>query len=280
MYKALGMGDLRIDLPIIEGIELAARHDFKGLMMDPAKIIEAGIDNVIEAMDKYGIVNAGFGLPYNFMGDEKTYKEGLDNLPALLEAVRKTGGTRASTYIMSFSDELPYDDMYDDLAKRLRPYAAMLKEYGISLGLEFLGPKHIYEGKKYEFIRTMPEMLRMTDSIGTGNCGLLLDAYHCHTAGYDMDIVKKLFANQVTLVHINDAMEGMAPDELPDSPRMLPGETGVIDIPKFLKNLIRIGYEGPVVVEPFYEPFNDIDDPDEKVRIVKVAVDKVWPENY
>lgn len=277
MYKALGLEDLGIDMPLLEGIELAARHGFTGLRMNPEKILEAGIDNVVAAMDKYGIINAGFNLPDSFKGDEETYKEGLEKLPRLLEAVRKTGGTRASTYILSFSETLPYDEEYDNIVRRLRPYAFLLKEYGIFLGLEFLGSKKIYEGKKYPFIHTLPEILRLADSIGTGNCGVLLDSYHCHTAGYNMDIVKSLYAYQIGLVHVNDAMEGYAHDELPDSPRMLPGETGVIDIPKFLRNLKHIGYEGPVVVEPFYEKFRTMKDPDEKVRMVKEALDSVWP---
>lgn len=277
MYKALGLEDLGINIPLLDGIELAARHGFTGLRMNPEKILEAGIDKVIYAMEKYGIVNAGFNLPDSFKGDEETYKSGLERLPALLEAARKTGGTRATTYILSFSQTLPYDEEYNNIARRLRPYALLLKEYGIFLGMEFLGTKSIYADKKYPFIHTLPEILRLADSIGTGNCGVLLDSYHCYTAGHSMDIVNSLHAFQIGLVHVNDAMPGYALDEIPDSPRMLPGETGVIDVKTFLRNLSRIGYEGPVVVEPFYEEFRTMKDADEIVRKVKQALDSVWP---
>lgn len=35
MYKALGLEDLGINMPLIEAIELAARHGFAGLRMSP-----------------------------------------------------------------------------------------------------------------------------------------------------------------------------------------------------------------------------------------------------
>ncbi len=278
MYKALGLEELGIEMPLLDAIEFAARHGFTGLRMNPQKIIEAGIDNVIAAMEKYGIVNAGFNLPNDYKGDKETYKSGLEKLATWLEAVRQTGGTRATTYILSFSETLPYDEEYNNIVRRLRPYALLLKEYGVFLGMEFLGTKSIYANKKYPFIHTLPEILRLADSIGTGNCGVLLDSYHCHTAGYSMNIVKSLNAWQIGLVHVNDAIPGFAPDELPDSPRMLPGETGVIDVKTFLRNLRHIGYEGPVVVEPFYEEFKVMKNPDEIVAKVKAALDSVWPE--
>ena len=43
MYKALGLEDLGINIPLLDGIELAARHGFTGLRMNPEKILEAGI---------------------------------------------------------------------------------------------------------------------------------------------------------------------------------------------------------------------------------------------
>ena len=47
-------------------------------------------------------------------------------------------------------------------------------------------------------------------------------------------------------------------DELPDNVRRLPGETGVIDITGFLQALDRIGYAGPISVEPFYQRISEM----------------------
>ena len=56
---------------------------------------------------------------------------------------------------------------------------------------------------------------------------------------------------QVVYVHINDAVAGVDVDEQLDDVRRLPGATGVIDLVGFLQALDRIGYDGPVAVEPF-----------------------------
>ena len=66
---------------------------------------------------------------------------------------------------------------------RLRPAAQILADKGISLGLEFLGPKTLRDGKPFEFIHTIEGMLELCDAIGTGNVGLLLDAWHWYTSG-------------------------------------------------------------------------------------------------
>jgi len=58
---------------------------------------------------------------------------------------------------------------------------------------------------------------------------------------------------------------------------MLPGETGVTDTKGLLKRLFHMGYEGPVLVEPFYEPFKTMTDADEKAAIAKASMDNVWP---
>ncbi len=56
---------------------------------------------------------------------------------------------------------------------------------------------------------------------------------------------------QVVLVHVNDALAGVPVDKQLDGVRGLPGATGVIDLVGFLHALQDIGYDGPVMAEPF-----------------------------
>jgi len=276
MYKALDMGSIGIGLPLLEGIELAAKHGYQGITMSFEEVEAAGVDAVRAAMERHNIVNAGMGLPWNYMDDDGWYDSTLVALRGKIKMARAVGCTRTNTGVMSSSD-VPYDERYDRVVGRLRPLAQMLQDEGIIMGMEFLGPTHIYKSRKYPFIRTLPELMRLADSIGAWNCGVLLDAYHCHTAGHAMDVAETITANRISLVHINDAAPGIPYDELPDSPRMLPGETGVIDVKGMLRRLFHMGYEGPVLVEPFYEKFKAIADPGEKAAIAKAAMDSVWP---
>jgi len=58
------------------------------------------------------------------------------------------------------------------------------------------------------------------------------------------------------LVHLNDAPAGVPVDQQIDSKRELPCATGVIDLKAFFGALVKIGYDGPVVVEPFSKAVN------------------------
>ena len=53
-------------------------------------------------------------------------------------------------------------------------------------------------------------------------------------------------------MHVNDA-PGLPVEAQVDHVRAMPGETGVIDIAAFLGALAEIGYDGPVMAEPFSE---------------------------
>ncbi len=81
---------------------------------------------------------------------------------------------------------------------------------------------------------------------------------------------------QVIYVHINDAPAGIPIERQQDLVRRLPGETGIIDLPGFLKALKSIGYDGPVVPKPFVKSLAEMP-PAEAVRRVGEAVQSVWP---
>ena len=60
------------------------------------------------------------------------------------------------------------------------------------------------------------------------------------------------------MVHVNDAPAGIARDEQIDTVRTLPMETGVIDLAGFMQAMQEIGYDGPVMPEPFSQRVNDL----------------------
>ncbi len=99
----------------------------------------------------------------------------------------------------------------------------------------------------------------MTEAIGTGNVGLLLDVWHWYTSlGAPSDLAT-LTAEDVVHVHVNDAPRDRNYDEQIDHERALPSETGVIDLVGFLKALDGMGYDGPVTPEPFSARVREMD---------------------
>jgi len=123
----------------------------------------------------------------------------------------------------------------------------------------------------------MDAMLALGAAIGTGNVGLLLDAWHWYTAHATLDDLKQLAKEDVVYIHINDAPAGIAVDDQIDNVRCLPGETGVIPLVEFLRILDGIGCDAPVTPEPFSQKVRGLP-PLEAAKMTAEALDKVWQE--
>jgi sugar phosphate isomerase/epimerase len=85
-------------------------------------------------------------------------------------------------------------------------------------------------------------------------------------------------SDDIVSVHVNDAPPGIAIEDQLDGVRRLPMETGVIDLPAIMRRLAQIGYDGPVIPEPFSERINAIarDEPERAARLTSEAMDLLW----
>jgi sugar phosphate isomerase/epimerase len=151
--------------------------------------------------------------------------------------------------MMPCSDERTYRENFAFYLKRIKPAAEILLHHGIRLGLEYVAPKTLWSSKRYPFIHTMQEMLELCEALGP-NVGLLVDSFHWFCANETADDLKKLSALQIVDAHINNAPT-LAPERQQDLQRTLPDETTTIDLKSYLQALKHIGYDGPVMVEPF-----------------------------
>jgi len=258
MYMALRPGALGMKVDGLEAaIKLARDNGFQGVEFsahEAASLIDArGADAVRSLFHDSGIRSAGWGLPVEWRRDEQTWRKGLDDLPRLARAAAAIGSDRCSTWVMPCSNERALDENWKFHVSRFKPIAEILGEHGCRLGLEFIGPRTLRESQKHPFIHTMEDMLRLGSEIGP-NTGLLLDSWHWYTSGGTVDDIREVDQKQVVYVHVNDAPLGVPVDQQIDNKRCLPGATGVIDIRGFLTALTHIGYDGPVVPEPFGNP--------------------------
>jgi sugar phosphate isomerase/epimerase len=121
-------------------------------------------------------------------------------------------------------------------------------------------------------------MMELAEAIGTGNVGLLLDAWHLYTSGGEIEDFSTITANDIVTVHVNDAPKGVARDDLLDTVRALPMETGVLDLPGFMRALKALDYDGPVTPEPFSERINAIaaEDPLKAAQEVGEHMSLLW----
>jgi sugar phosphate isomerase/epimerase len=279
MYPNLNAGALGIQATLPETIHLAQAHGFSGIdfsITEVADLVETHSAGYVQDLLASAQVQPGaWGLPVEFRGDEATWREGLEALPRLAKTAQRLGYQRAVTWIMPCSAELAFQANFDFHTARLRPVAEILRDHGCRFGLEFVGPKTMRTTRRYEFIYSLAGMVELGQAIGTGNVGLLLDAYHLYTSHGSLDEVRQLADQDIVAVHVNDAPAGIPVDEQLDQVRALPGETGVIDLAGFLGALQGIGYAGPVTPEPFSTRLNQLP-PAQAVQEAGIAMKHVW----
>jgi sugar phosphate isomerase/epimerase len=272
MFRCLNPGAIGVGLPWAQCLPLARKHGFEG--------VDVGIDptvpaaQVTDALAKHGLKAGGTGLPVSLYGDDKAFEAAIVALNLVSCRAAEVGVTRFATWILPFSDARPFKENFRWHRDRLGRAARVLAEHGCRLGLEFIGPKTARAGHKYPFVRTMEHMLELAEACGP-NVGLLLDAWHWYTSLGTVDDIRALGAEQVVYVHINDAPAGIPVDAQKDNVRRLPGETGVIDIKGFLGALRTIGYDGPVVPEPFMPELGKLP-AEEAIRRAGEALKRIW----
>lgn len=281
MFKNLSPGAIGIRTSLTDAIRLAKSYGFGGIDIsigEVAKLVEEkSLDYVKSLFSNAGLKMGGWGVPVNWRGNEEEFQKGLETLPRWAKLGQEVGCTRVMTFVPPTSDERPFDENFEFHRRRFKAIAEILKQYDCRFGLEFIGPKTSRINRKYEFIYTMSGMLKLGEAIGTGNVGLLLDAWHWYTSHGTLDELRQLKANQVVYVHINDAPTNISIDEQIDNIRCLPGETGVIPLVEFLRILNQVGYDGPITPEPFSQKVNQMPPP-EAAKATAQALDKVWRE--
>jgi sugar phosphate isomerase/epimerase len=205
--------------------------------------------------------------------DEATFREDLKHFPKFCATMQKQGATRINTWIISTHNELTYNENMRQHADRLRECAKIMSDYGIELGLEYLGMRTLLISGRYPFISSMKEAKELIANIGTGNVGFVLDSFHWYCADDTLEDIRTLKPSDIVTVDINDARAGLKREEQVDGKRELPLATGVINLKDFLQGLIDIGYDGPVRTEPFNQALNDLDN-DEALKVNMEAIQK------
>jgi sugar phosphate isomerase/epimerase len=275
MFPSLHPASLGVKATFAEGLALAAKHGFHGYHFDIAEAHALGMDKVNELSQAASVKLAACWLPVEFRQDESRYKKDILTLPALAKTASDLDINRMSTWILPCSDTLTYRQNFELHVKRLKPVAEVLLGYGIRFGLEYVGPKTFWSSKRYGFIHTMDEMLELCDALGP-NVGLLVDSFHWFTAKESVEDLKKLSPLHIVDAHINNA-PNLPADQQQDMTRTLPDETKTINVKSYLQTLKAIGYDGPVMVEPFSKKLSKLS-ADNACATTAKSLKNVWKQ--
>ena len=251
---ALSCGAIGVGARPREAIELAHRFGFEAV--EPSgdflgRLSDDELGQLLADLKAKKLVWASAGLPVDFRGEEKRFTEGLKSLVPFAKTLHRAGVARLGTWLAPSHRTLTYVANFRQHARRLREVADVLGEYGLRLGLEYVGPKTAWASGRFPFIHTMAEMKDLLAEIGRENVGLMLDSWHWYTAHETEADLLSLRNADVVCCHLNDAPKGIPVDQQVDNRRDLPAATGVIDLKSFLGALVKIGYDGPIMAEPF-----------------------------
>ncbi|GLY18035.1 IolI protein [Kineosporia sp. NBRC 101677] len=135
-----------------------------------------------------------------------------------------------------------FADVPTDVQKQqFRRLCTRAADHGVRIALEFM---------PYSSLRTLNDARELVSQAGTGNAGLMLDAWHWHRSGGTTDELRTLSASEVFAVQLCDA--GATPyEDLRQEGRhgrLLPG-AGVVDLTGFLGALNEVGVQLPLAVE-------------------------------
>ena len=112
------------------------------------------------------LVWAAEGLPVEFRGGDKAFQDSINRLPDFAKGLKRAGVTRVGTWLNPSHNTLTYLANFRQHARRLREAAKILGDYGLRLGLEYVGPKTSWSRGRFPFIHTMAEMKELIAEIG------------------------------------------------------------------------------------------------------------------
>src|SRR5271170_358196 len=107
--------------------------------------------------------------------------------------------------------------------------ARLLGEYGVRVGVEWLGPHHLRAdganpwGAK-PFIFTMERTQAFIEKMGVQTVGLILDSLHAYTTNLGEPEIASLAASQIVHVHLSDVVKGKGRAGARSDQRLLPGD--------------------------------------------------------
>lgn len=280
MYRSLNIETLGILGRQSELIELALTHRFKGMDLDMAsfanQVEQRGQEHVARFIESAGIQIGTWQLPVRWEEDELTYKEDLQNLPAIANIAASIGATRCITDVMAGSDSLPLQDNFEFHRARFHEIGDLLAPHNIWLGLGFRAAVASHGEFAHQFIIEAETLLTLIKTVSASNVGLHLDTWNWHLGGGTVDHLSDLTADQIVAVRVADVPAGETAATIKLADRLLPSPSGVVPVAEILAKLSDMEYAGPVI------PYLDISQfkgvaRDKIVQHVADAVRSVWP---
>jgi D-psicose/D-tagatose/L-ribulose 3-epimerase len=170
-------------------------------------------------------------------------REAIEYMKDLVRRVHELGSTFYGGIIYApfsrFTGKAPTMEELERSAEGLREVARYAQGFGITMGLE---PANRYETY---LINTIADGLRLADSIGEKNVGILFDTFH--TTIEEKSMYGAITAAGSRLYHVHVCAND----------RGIPG-TGQVRYDDVFRGVKDIGYDGTITIEGFVDDTADV----------------------
>lgn len=198
--------------------------------------------------------------------DEAGYNEIIAEFKNMLEVAGKIGAQYVVAVPLVTEKKILKTEIKDSCIEVLKELSDLAEPYGVKIALEFVGHPQCT-------VNTFDQAYDIVEAVDRENVGLVLDAFHFHAMGSDLEDLKKADGSKIFIFHIDDT-EDFPIGFLTDEDRVWPG-LGTIDLESILTILNEKGYSGPASVEIFRPEYYQLD-PEEAIKIAKETTLEVF----
>ena len=238
-------------------VEVARKAGFDGIEASGGKIaafLDAGFtrDELRQCLEGLDVPGVGFLIDIERQGDDRVAlmreaeelfrlasAAGADAVqvitgPLDVEVARRPAAPETARLYRGLVG-LPAQEQVDRTASNLAELADRAADHGLLVYLE---------GLSWTPLNTLDLQLDVIRKAGRNNLRLLVDFWHCYTAGVNPERISKLDPEILYGVHICDSLEfgGGVPDEA--VLRDVPTGSGVLDLREWVDAVKSTGYRG------------------------------------
>jgi 2-keto-myo-inositol isomerase len=252
-------------------LELCEKHSYDSIeirTMDklPEYLETHSLEELVDYFQTHHIKPLAFNALVFFNNrDETGYKEIINEFNQMLEIGKKLGIKYVVAVPLVTKEKILKKDIKNSCVDVLKELSDLAKPYGIKIAVEFVGHPECT-------VNTFGQAYDIVETVNRENVGLVLDCFHFHAMGSNIDDLKKADGSKIFILHIDDT-EDFPIGFLTDEDRVWPG-LGAIDLDSILSTVKEIGFSDVVSVELF-RPEYYLLDAEDAIKKAKDTTHKV-----
>lgn len=261
---------------LIKDLEYCDKHGYDYIeirTMDklPEYLQEKSLDELAEFFNTHHIKPLAFNALVFFNNrDEAGYNEIINEFKGMMETATKLGVKYVVAVPLVTEQKILKQDIKKSCVEVLTELSDIAEPYGVKIAVEFVGHPQCT-------VNTFGQAYDIVETVNRENVGLVLDCFHFHAMGSDLNDLKKADGSKIFILHIDDT-EDFPIGFLTDEDRVWPG-LGAIDLDSILSTLKEIGYSDVVSVELFRPEYYKLD-AEEAIKTAKETTLKVMSKYY